>query len=173
MPHPSGSFPHVYAIALGSNQPRSRRLTPRKLVEQAIEAFSRPPFRLIARSPLWETPPVGPSLRRYANAALLVETAGHAPDAMLKRMKAMERVAGRRTRQRWGARPLDLDIILWNGGAWASPGLVIPHTAFRQRDFVLLPLNHIASNWRDPISGHSIAHLLARLKKPKKLRKCG
>lgn len=172
MRRPAGSS-HIYAIALGSNQPRSRLLTPQRLVEQAIDAFSRPPFRLIARSPILETPPIGPSLRRYANAALLVETSVHGPDAMLRLVKAMERAAGRRTRQRWGARPLDLDLILWSGGAWASPGLVIPHTAFRQRDFVLVPLNHIAADWRDPISGLSIAHLLARFKKPRKLCKGG
>ncbi|OYW82905.1 MAG: 2-amino-4-hydroxy-6-hydroxymethyldihydropteridine diphosphokinase [Sphingobium sp. 32-64-5] len=160
-------------IALGSNQPRSRRLTPRRLVEQAIGDFSRPPFRLIARSPILETPPIGPSRRRYANAALLVEAPDHSPDAMLKRLKAMERAAGRRTRQRWGARPLDLDIVLWSGGAWASPGLVIPHTAFRERDFVLIPLSHIVPDWRDPISGQTIAHLLAQFKKPKKLSKSG
>jgi len=138
-----------------------------------MRAFTRPPFRLLARSPLIETPPIGPSLRRYINAAMLVETHVHAPDAMLALLKRMERAAGRRTRQRWGARPLDLDIILWNGGAWRSNGLIIPHSAFRQRDFVLTPLHAVAPRWRDPISGFSIAQLQARLKKPKKLRKAG
>ncbi len=136
-----------------------------------MQAFTQPPFRLLARSPIIETPPIGPSLRRYANAAMLVETNAYAPDAMLALLKQMERSAGRRTRQRWGARPLDLDIILWNGGRWRSRALLIPHGAFRARDFVLTPLHAITPCWRDPISGYSIAQLQARLKKPKKLRK--
>ena len=174
MPDPaSPPLRHIYAIALGSNQPRSRSLTPRMLVEQAIEALSRPPFRLLARSPIIETPPIGPSLRRYANAAILIETDAHAPEDMLVLLKRMERAAGRRTRQRWGARPLDLDIALWSGGTWTSRALTIPHPAFRTRDFVLAPLRAIAADWRDPVSGRSIAQLLARLKKPKKFRKSG
>ena len=163
----------IYGIALGSNQSRSRLLTPGALVEQAMEELSRPPFRLIARSPIIHTPPLGPSRRRYANAAILIETEALAPDALLARLKQMERAAGRQTRQRWGARPLDLDIILWSGGKWVSRGLTVPHAAFRERAFVLAPLARIAPRWRDPESGHCVAHLLARLKKPKKLRKSG
>jgi 2-amino-4-hydroxy-6-hydroxymethyldihydropteridine diphosphokinase len=71
---------------------------------------------------------------------------------------------GRRRRgQQWGARVLDLDIILWSGGLWVSPGLSIPHLRFRERGFVLSPLNEIARDWRDPISGHNIPHLKTRL----------
>lgn len=162
---------HVYAIALGSNQPRSRSLTPRALVEQAMTALSRPPFRLLARSPIIETPPIGPSLRRYANAAILIEADAHAPAEMLALLKRMERAAGRRPRRRWGARPLDLDIVLWSGGCWTSRLLTIPHPAFRARDFVLLPLRSVAPHWRDPVSGRTVTQLLARLKKPKALRK--
>lgn len=170
----SASLPvrHVYAIALGSNQPRSRSLTPDALVEQAMAALSRPPFRLLARSPIIGTPPIGPSLRRYANAAILIEADDHAPAEMLALLKRMERTAGRRPRRRWGARPLDLDIVLWNGGRWTGRALTIPHPAYRARDFVLIPLRTIAPRWRDPVSGHTVTQLLARLKKPKAWRKC-
>ena len=35
---------------------------------------------------------------------------------------------------------IDLDIILWSGGSWASETLIVPHRLYRARDFVLRPL---------------------------------
>ena len=66
-----------------------------------------------------------------------------------------------------GARVLDLDIVLWSGGAWGSPGVTIPHPAFAQRDFVLHPAAAIAPGWRDPITGRTIAQLRSRLTRPR------
>ena len=130
--------------------------------------LSAPPFRLIRRSPILSTPPLGPSRRRYANAAILVEAAPEiAPDTLLMHLKAMERAAGRRPNLRWGRRPLDLDIILWSGGRWASPGLTIPHKAYRARAFVLVPLAAVAPHWPAPDTRHTPRQLIARLKKPK------
>tara|TARA_R110000782_G_scaffold78276_9_gene155617 strand:+ start:42149 stop:42658 length:510 start_codon:yes stop_codon:yes gene_type:complete len=163
---------HIYAIALGSNQPRSRILTPRKLVEQAIDRLSRKPFHALAASRILDTPPLGQSRRRYANATMLIETE-LAPDRLLKRLKRMEHKAGRRRSMRWAARPLDLDIVLWSGGFWADDGLIIPHPAFRERDFVLAPLTQIAPGWRDPFSGRTISQLRACLKKARKKAEAG
>jgi len=163
---------HIYAIAIGSNQPRSRALTPRRLVERAMERLSRKPFHALAASRILDTPPLGPSRRRYANATMLIETE-LAPDRLLERLKRMELKAGRRRSMRWAARPLDLDIVLWNGGFWADEGLIIPHPAFRERDFVLAPLAQIAPGWRDPLSGRTISQLRARLKKARKTGKAG
>jgi 2-amino-4-hydroxy-6-hydroxymethyldihydropteridine diphosphokinase len=58
---------------------------------------------------------------------------------------------------------IDLDIILWSGGAWGEKGLTVPHAAFRERDFVLRPLLAIVPAWRDPVSGLSVRQLAARL----------
>lgn len=165
--------PHIYILALGSNQPRSRICTPKRLVLKAVEALSSPPFRLLARSPIIETPPLGPSKRRYANAAILLETADFAPDALLRHLKVMERAAGRRPGLRWGSRPLDLDIIAWNGGRWRERNLIIPHKEWSRRRFVLEPVNAIAPGWKDPQSGKSVRQMLAILKKPRKMRKGG
>jgi 2-amino-4-hydroxy-6-hydroxymethyldihydropteridine diphosphokinase len=65
--------------------------------------------------------------------------------------------------QRWRARVLDLDILLWSEGAFEGPGLCIPHIDFAERRFVLDPLARIAAHWRDPRSGLTIYHLKARL----------
>jgi 2-amino-4-hydroxy-6-hydroxymethyldihydropteridine diphosphokinase len=58
---------------------------------------------------------------------------------------------------------LDLDIILWSGGAWREPGLLVPHAEFRGRHFVLEPIAELAPRWRDPITGASMRQLLHRL----------
>ena len=113
-------------------------------------------------SPLVRSAPVGPSQRRYANAAVLLDSPLQ-PPAMLAQLKAIERRFGRRRGRRWGARVIDLDIILWSGGAWSSPGLTIPHVAFRERRFVLDPLAVIAPDWRDPVTGRTVRQLRCRL----------
>ncbi|MBA4048353.1 MAG: 2-amino-4-hydroxy-6-hydroxymethyldihydropteridine diphosphokinase [Sphingomonas sp.] len=144
-----------YAIALGSNR-RGRHGGPAQMVRAGLEAVGG----VVAASTVIETAPVGPSQRRFANMAAIVAT-DEPPDALLARLKAIEAAFGRRRGQRWGARVIDLDIILWSGGAWVSPGLTIPHPAFRARDFVLRPLAQIAPGWRDPVSGRTIRQLVA------------
>ena len=86
---------------------------------------------------------------------------------MLERLHDIERAFGRRTGQRWSARTLDLDILLWSGGVWSEAGLTIPHPAMQHRAFVLGPLRAIAPDWRHPLSARTIRQLAARLIRPK------
>lgn len=148
-----------YIIALGSNRRHGSYGAPSKILEAACDAIGHP---IIVASHILNSRPVGPSQRTYANAALIIEC-DLSPPALLSYLKAVERTFGRRKGQRWGARVLDLDIVLWSGGIWASPGLSIPHLDFRSRAFVLTPLAHIAPAWRDPVSGLRVRHLKARL----------
>ncbi len=149
----------VYAIALGSNR-RGRHGSPEAEIAAALAALGK----LVAVSPVLRTPPLGPSKRRFANAVALVES-GESPPVLLDRLKAIERGFGRRRGRNWGARVIDLDIILWSEGVWGERNLTVPHTRFRERDFVLRPLLAVAPDWRDPVSGlriRQIAHRLAR-----------
>ena len=143
----------LYAIALGSNR-RGRHGGPRDEIAAALAALGN----VIATSPIIETPPVGPSTRRFANACALIAD-DEAPEMLLVRLKHIERAFGRRRGQRWGERVIDLDIILWSGGCWSSPVLTIPHRLFRTRDFVLRPLTMIAPDWRDPVTGRTVRQL--------------
>ena len=145
-----------YAIALGSNRP-GRHGPPSREVAAALAELAP-----VAVSPIVHTPPLGPSIRRYANAVAIIET-DEEPPALLRRLKAIERAFGRRRGQRWGARVIDLDILLWSGGAWAGPGLIVPHPQFRVRGFVLDPMVRVAPHWHDPLTGLSVRQLRARL----------
>ncbi|MEO6151638.1 MAG: 2-amino-4-hydroxy-6-hydroxymethyldihydropteridine diphosphokinase [Croceibacterium sp.] len=141
------------------------------MLAAACAALDRKKLTLVAASPVIESVPVGPSQRRYANGAAVIATRLK-PRALLKRLKRIERYFGRRPGgPRWAARVLDLDIVLWSGGAFAAPGLIIPHPLFRTRNFVLRPAVAIAGQWRDPLTRLSVRHLHARLTRPRPLRR--
>lgn len=146
----------IYAIALGANR-RGRHGGPEAAIAAALARLD-----VVAASRTVSTAPLGPSTRRFANAAALVRS-DLPPPAFLARLKAIERAMGRRPGRRWGARAVDLDVVLWSSGAWRGPGLTVPHVAFRGRRFVLQPLAEIAPGWRDPATGLAVRHLRARL----------
>lgn len=155
----------TYLIALGSNR-RSRHGSPAQAIAAAIAALAGTGETVRAVSPVLASAPVGPSARRFANAAVLVDSV-LTPPALLAALKEIERGFGRRRGRRWGARPIDLDLILWSSGEWHSPGLTVPHPAFRQRAFVLAPARAIAPDWRDPATGLTIRQLHRRLTAPR------
>lgn len=139
------------------------------MLAAALAALEEEGVAVLAVSPVIASVPLGPSLRRYANGAAVIET-DLDPPALLALLKTVERRFGRtRGGKRWGARVLDLDIVLWSGGMWGSPELVVPHRSFGERTFVLEPATAIAPAWRDPVSGYTVRHLLARLTRPRPL----
>jgi 2-amino-4-hydroxy-6-hydroxymethyldihydropteridine diphosphokinase len=151
---------HLYAIAIGSNQPHGRYGVPAGVVSAAIERLERD-FDLFSASPILINPAHGLAGREFANAVALVETM-LAPTELLRELKAMEREFGRRRGRRWGTRVLDLDIVAWSGGRFGSRGLTIPHREIERRAFVLEPLARIAPEWRIK-GGLTVRHLAARL----------
>jgi 2-amino-4-hydroxy-6-hydroxymethyldihydropteridine diphosphokinase len=162
---------HRYLIALGSNQRHARFGSPRRVLAAALERLESEGLRVIAAAPVVETEPIGPSIRRYANSAAVIETALE-PEALLALLKRLEREFGRRAGgRRWRARVLDLDVVLWSGGRYTSPRLIIPHPLFRERAFVLRPALAIAPTWRDPLTGATVRQLHARLTAPRALPK--
>lgn len=152
----------LYAIALGSNRRHGQFGAPRDVIAAAIAELERR-FDLFLASPTILNPAIGGAGRDFANAVVLV--ASHLPPPeMLAELKDIEREFGRRKGRRWGARVLDLDIIVWSGGRWRGPGLTIPHPRLAQRDFVLGPFSMIAPDWRlaGPLTARHLAHRLAR-----------
>jgi 2-amino-4-hydroxy-6-hydroxymethyldihydropteridine diphosphokinase len=133
------------------------------VLKAALDRLQAERVRVTASAPAIETDPIGPSIRRYANSAAVIET-DLEPDALLALLKRIERAFGRRPGgQRWRARVIDLDIVLWSGGAYGSADLTIPHPLFRERAFVLAPALAVAPDWRDPLTGATVRQLHARL----------
>jgi 2-amino-4-hydroxy-6-hydroxymethyldihydropteridine diphosphokinase len=154
--------PYLYAIAIGSNRPHGRHGRPAGVVEAAIARLDQE-FGLFDASPIVLNAAHGGAGRDFANAVALVES-DLCPVDMLKGLKAIERDFGRRRGRRWGPRVLDLDLVLWSGGAVHSRRLTVPHPALETRAFVLQPLAAIAPGWRvrGPLTTRHFAHRLAR-----------
>lgn len=151
-----------YLIALGSNQRHHRHGAPVAVLGAALDALCSFEIKVKRAAKVLQSAPLGPSRRRYANSAALIKTDLNPPE-LLALFKQIEHVFGRRDGgQRWNSRVLDLDIILWSGGPWCSPGLTIPHPEFRIRDFVLRPALRIAPDWRDPLTALTLRQLHAR-----------
>ena len=157
-----------YLIALGGNVRHPRHGAPPQVLRAALKALDgekgiklKAASRIVASAPLG--PPDAMARRRYANSVAIVRSKLDPPELLVRLQHIEHHFARRRRGRRWGARTLDLDIVLWSGGAWASPGLTIPHPAFRTREFVLTPALAIARSWRDPLTGLTLAHLAARL----------
>jgi 2-amino-4-hydroxy-6-hydroxymethyldihydropteridine diphosphokinase len=161
----------LYLIGIGSNQRHSLIGAPADIIEQAVSALEMADIDVFAVSPIIGSVAIGPSDRRYANAAAILSSPLDPPDLLLL-LQDVEAHFGRARRgQRWQARTLDLDIILWSNGLWVSddPPLSIPHPAMRQRGFVLAPAVAIAPDWRDPVTNLSIRQLFHRLNRAKPL----
>src|SRR5207237_2459085 len=91
--------------------------------------------------------PVPPSDQPwFVNGVAIVETA-LAPAALLARLMSVERRFGRRREARNAARPLDLDLLDYEGCDCATVSLTLPHPRLHERRFVLAPLVHVALVW--------------------------
>jgi 2-amino-4-hydroxy-6-hydroxymethyldihydropteridine diphosphokinase len=145
-------------IALGSNIE-----DPERQVRTAFEELAAlPGTRLVAKSRLYRTEPVGYREQpMFVNACALAETT-LAPRALLEQLLELERRHGRVREIRNGPRTLDLDIVVYGDQRIDEPGLTIPHPRAHERRFVLEPLVDV---WPEAaVAGKGSAKdLLARL----------
>ena len=124
------------AVALGSNldDPESQ------VLRGFDELAALPDTRLLGRSRLYRTAPVGyVDQPDFVNACALVETK-LAPRALLDHLLALEQRHGRVREIPNGPRTLDLDIVLYGDRVIDEPGLKVPHPRAHERAFVLTPL---------------------------------
>jgi 2-amino-4-hydroxy-6-hydroxymethyldihydropteridine diphosphokinase len=103
---------------------------------------------VVAVSPVYETDPVGgPEQPEYLNAVVAVDTDRTARE-LLEVAKRLEHEAGRVPGERWGPRPLDVDVLLVGDDEVDEPDLVVPHPRLYERAFVMVPLADL-----DPMLG--------------------
>lgn len=118
---------------------------PKQQVNKAIMALSQlPDSALLAQSSLYLSPPMGPQDQNdYINAVAKLKTRLSAIE-LLDQLQSIENSQGRvRKTERWGARALDLDLILYGQHIIDEPRLKVPHYGMQQRSFVLIPLAEI------------------------------
>jgi 2-amino-4-hydroxy-6-hydroxymethyldihydropteridine diphosphokinase len=130
-------------IGLGSNLSQ-----PIKQVQSAISEIEKiAQSNIVNVSSLYLSKPMGPQDQDdYINAVLAIETT-LTPLELLDALQDIENKAGRvRKENRWGARILDLDIILFGNEIINSDRLIVPHYGMKEREFVLLPLAEIAAD---------------------------
>lgn len=129
---------------------------------------AHPAIHVAAVSSLYETAPVGPPPQGpYLNAAARLRTR-LPPRALLEALLAIERAAGRvRDGARWGARSLDLDLLLYGTRSFDEPGLCVPHPRLHERAFVLEPLCELAPALVHPRLGLRIDELARRVRDPR------
>lgn len=146
------------AIALGSNLGDSR-----SILNGAIDRLrSQPQIALVAVSSWYLTKPVGPPQPDYLNGCATLQTSLE-PGDLLRALHAIEAEFGRVREQHWGARTLDLDLLLYADRIIDTPSLQVPHPRMTERAFVLIPLAEVAPTWIEPRSGCAIADLCDRL----------
>jgi 2-amino-4-hydroxy-6-hydroxymethyldihydropteridine diphosphokinase len=164
-------------VGLGANVGDARRT-----LEAAVRALAAlPDVHLWAVSRLYATRPVGVvDQPDFLNAVVAVDVPrgsdpGSGALALLVALKGIETAFGRRPRERWGPRELDLDLLVFGrhrihverpvdtrSAGPARPAiqwLDVPHAAARDRLFVLAPLADLAPRLVPPGWGTSVESL--------------
>lgn len=147
-------------IALGANLSN-----PKETFLSALDEMEARHIRILKLSGLWQSPswPPGQGYPDYLNGAAQIAFNG-APEDLLDILMEIESKLGRERSQKNAPRTLDLDIIDFAGETRQSERLNLPHPRMYDRGFVLFPLQQIAPDWHDPVSGKALVHFIARLK---------
>jgi 2-amino-4-hydroxy-6-hydroxymethyldihydropteridine diphosphokinase len=146
-------------IGIGSNLAE-----PLKQVRQAITALKAiPASSLLTVSPWYSSTPMGgpDGQPDYINGVACLQTR-LAPHALLDALQLIEQQQSRERHTRWGARTLDLDLLLFDDQHIQDERLTVPHPRMTERAFVLAPLADITPHLVLP-NGCSVTSLLSQL----------
>jgi 2-amino-4-hydroxy-6-hydroxymethyldihydropteridine diphosphokinase len=146
---------HKAYLGLGSNVgDRATNLA------AAIESLE-PEVRVLRTSHIYETEPWGYTEQaKFLNQAAEVETA-LSPAELLKHIKHVEGLVGRKATFRYGPREIDIDILLFDDLLVSEGNLQIPHPRLAERAFALEPLADLARETCVPGHNRSVIELLS------------
>lgn len=142
-------------IAVGSNL--GDRLA---MIRNAADFLGNISQKEIIKSSIWESEPIGAAKFNFLNCAAMIAVQTSA-ETLLKNLKNFELQCGRNPESdRWAPRVLDLDIIRFGEKVVHSGNLKIPHPEFRNRLFVLLPVQEIFDGYIDPLHTDSTEKMI-------------
>ncbi len=133
-------------LGLGSNL-----RSPERQLRQAFDQIRTIPRTAVLKiSPLYFNHAVGRrSQPRYCNCAIQIATS-LPPLTLLRQCLAIEKKQRRIRKVRWGARTLDIDLLLYGNQTIRHKDLTIPHPRMHEREFVLMPLSDIQTKHKSP-----------------------
>ncbi len=142
-------------LGLGSNLQH-----PQQQLQDAVNAIaSLPDSNWSASSSLYQSQAIGPAGQPdYLNLVVAIDTSLPAL-SLLDQLQSIELDQGRVRNQRWGARTLDIDILLYGQEIINHPRLLVPHAEMHWRDFVLKPLAELSPELILP-NGQALQNLL-------------
>ncbi|HMD84537.1 MAG TPA: 2-amino-4-hydroxy-6-hydroxymethyldihydropteridine diphosphokinase [Terriglobia bacterium] len=142
-------------LSLGSN--RGDRVAN---LRRAQEELGKAGVKVQRVSSFYKTEPVdfGPQAW-FLNCAVEASTE-FMPMQLLKAVKSVERILGRRPGVSKGPRPIDIDILLYENVVMRTAVLTIPHKRMNERRFVLVPLRELAPTTRHPVSKRTVTEIL-------------
>lgn len=147
-------------LGLGSNMgERAAQL------HRAVKALADEPDMEVRAVSSWhETAPIGGPAGQgsFLNGAVCVESS-LPPPRLLQAVQEIERQLGRERHQRWEARPIDVDLLLYDDLVLESDVLRIPHPWMAIRRFVLRPAAEVAAEMVHPIIGWTVGRLLEHI----------
>jgi len=116
------------------------------------------------RSAVYETEPWGiRNQNKFLNMAVKAETL-LAPGELYEFIKKTESLTGRKKRERWHEREIDIDILFYGNLVLSNEKITIPHREVQNRKFVLIPMNEIEPDFKHPVFHKSISELLNETK---------
>ena len=115
---------------------------------------------IVSESRVYESAPWGVNNQKhYLNEVIEVNTVDD-PYNLLKKILHIEKKIGRVRERKWSSRIIDIDIIFYSNVIINEKNLIIPHEYMHERNFVLQPLNDIASDFVHPILKNTVNKIM-------------
>lgn len=155
-------------LSLGSNLGKKK-----ENLKQALLLLQKSGVLVVKKSSFYETGPSGVKNQPFFLNICVQAKTDLQPDELLQVCKKIEKRLGRKKRQKWGPREIDIDILFYGRRIITEKDLQIPHPRLPERKFVLVPLVEIAPNLIHPVLEKSVKQLLRKCRDKGIVRKDG